>query len=276
MSQVKTSREDLANLGWPIQQVYNAANQQRGGTMEGLGDLSLNDGIAAEYQWWCYNATIGEPTRVGNSVDSVNETETVWSYDNSANLQPFTTTWTESWKSESSATLSITNRASLTLGQSITIPGVGGSEFSISISTEATSGETRLQTHELTNSWELTVGPGEKLSVERTQTTTTGRSQYNLAYGVNDAGLLGTKGRTWNGHYYWGMNVNWLLNYPRGIMTLEGYSRKNSYAHKIVRTPAPGREAGPLVPAVLAKPVQVTLLEDGTSTKLEYVVPGPK
>ena len=48
---VKTTREDLANLGWVIQDVYNAANAQRSGSMRGLGDVSLNDGIAAEYQW---------------------------------------------------------------------------------------------------------------------------------------------------------------------------------------------------------------------------------
>ena len=50
MPQVKTSWEDLANLGWPIQQVYEKANAARGGSMEGKGDLSLNNGVAAEYQ----------------------------------------------------------------------------------------------------------------------------------------------------------------------------------------------------------------------------------
>ena len=48
---VKTTWEDLSRLGWPIQQVYEKANAWRGGTMNGKGDLSLNDGIAAEYQY---------------------------------------------------------------------------------------------------------------------------------------------------------------------------------------------------------------------------------
>ena len=50
MSQRKTTWEDLARLGWPIYDVYKKANAARGGTMNGTGDISLNAGIAAEYQ----------------------------------------------------------------------------------------------------------------------------------------------------------------------------------------------------------------------------------
>ena len=50
MSSPKTSWEDLARLGWPIYDVYKKANAARGGTMNGTGDISLNAGIAAEYQ----------------------------------------------------------------------------------------------------------------------------------------------------------------------------------------------------------------------------------
>ena len=50
MSSPKTSWEDLARLGWPIYDVYKKANASRGGTMNGIGDIFLNSGIAAEYQ----------------------------------------------------------------------------------------------------------------------------------------------------------------------------------------------------------------------------------
>ena len=50
MSQPKTTWEDLARLGWPIYDVYKKANASRGGTMNGIGDIFLNSGIAAEYQ----------------------------------------------------------------------------------------------------------------------------------------------------------------------------------------------------------------------------------
>ena len=50
MSSPKTSWEDLARLGWPTYDVYKKANAAPGGTMNGTGDISLNAGIAAEYQ----------------------------------------------------------------------------------------------------------------------------------------------------------------------------------------------------------------------------------
>ncbi len=51
MPSAKTTWEDLSRLGWPRHDVYNKANAQRGGSMNGDGDLSLNDGIAAKYQY---------------------------------------------------------------------------------------------------------------------------------------------------------------------------------------------------------------------------------
>lgn len=50
MTTTKTSWEDLARLGWPINNVYQKANAYRDGTMEGLGDIALNTGFAADYQ----------------------------------------------------------------------------------------------------------------------------------------------------------------------------------------------------------------------------------
>nr|AAP38175.1 Zb protein [Hericium erinaceus] len=272
MPQVKTSWEDLANLGWPIQQVYEKANAARGGSMEGKGDLSLNNGVAAEYQWWCYNSTRGDPIPSGTIPDTIRTTETVWSYDNSQNLQPFTTSWTESWTESSSATLSITNHASLQLSQSITIPGVGGSSFEISISTESTDSKTKSKEHTLTNTWDLTVGPREIVSIERTETKTTGTTMYAVPYGTTDESMLGTKGKKWNDHYYWGMYVNPLLNYPTGRMELQGYSEKTSFTHKIARTGPDGKKT--TEPAPLT--VKMVKEENGEKSVVAHMVPGPE
>ena len=38
-----TTFQDLANLGWTKQDLYNALNAIRGGTMQGSGDVHLND-----------------------------------------------------------------------------------------------------------------------------------------------------------------------------------------------------------------------------------------
>ena len=49
MSGPKTTWEDLSNLGWFKQQVYDKLNSVRGGTMQGFGDMALNEGFATDY-----------------------------------------------------------------------------------------------------------------------------------------------------------------------------------------------------------------------------------
>ena len=49
MSGPRTKWEDLSNLGWFKQQVYDRLNSVRGGTMQGLGDIALNEGFATDF-----------------------------------------------------------------------------------------------------------------------------------------------------------------------------------------------------------------------------------
>ena len=137
MSQPKTTWEDLARLGWPIYDVYKKANASRGGTMNGIGDIFLNSGIAAEYQcvcyyftllphisrvlteihsclrWWSYNTTIGKPYVLGKTPKNISTEEVAWSYDNTHNNQEHNEEWTESWTNTNSATLTVTNSGAL-------------------------------------------------------------------------------------------------------------------------------------------------------------------
>ena len=46
----KTTWEDLANLGWLKQQVYDELNARRGYTMHGFGDLALNESFADSWE----------------------------------------------------------------------------------------------------------------------------------------------------------------------------------------------------------------------------------
>lgn len=194
MSGPKTTWEDLSNLGWFKQQVYNKLNAQRGGTMQGLGDMALNEGFATDYgyvtlhlrlkrqadallhtsSWYCYNVLHGDPRIGGQSADNINSSTIVWSYDNTQNSKPFgPTQWTESWTNSETADLSIsvhgmlrimfapmqtklTNPAGISLSQSITIPFVGGSTFSIDISTTSTKTETKSSSRQLSNTWDIT------------------------------------------------------------------------------------------------------------------------
>ena len=70
MSQPKTTWEDLARLGWPIYDVYKKANASRGGTMNGIGDIFLNSGIAAEYQCVYYFTLLPHISRVLTEIHS--------------------------------------------------------------------------------------------------------------------------------------------------------------------------------------------------------------
>ncbi|KIY46158.1 TEER-decreasing protein [Fistulina hepatica ATCC 64428] len=271
----KTTWEELSRLGWYKQQVYDRLNSLRGYTMHGFGDMALNESFANTYQWYSYNTTKGDPRSNGDIINSIQSNQTVWSYDNTGNLQPFESQWTEKWVETSTATLSVTTHAGIELKQSITIPGVGGSEFSISISTESTSSETKTNEHTLENTWKITVNPGEKVSIERTKTSTTGQTVYLVDYGVTNDSLIGTKGDKYNDHYYWGYGINYYLNSPSGTMRLSGHSTKDSYEFKIVRVKPDGKKVFEPLPQ---PPEKLKLLAASLATEKDKVtlVAGPE
>ncbi|KAL1760370.1 hypothetical protein FB107DRAFT_270083 [Schizophyllum commune] len=242
MSQPKTTWEDLARLGWPIYDVYKRANASRGGTMNGIGDIFLNSGIAAEYQWWSYNTTIGKPYVLGKTPKNISTEEVAWSYDNTHNNQEHNEEWTESWTNTNSATLTVTDSATIALSSSITIANVASSGFDISVSLESSSSETEERSYSLTRSWPMNVGPGEKLTLYRNITTVGEVVEYGQDFGIADGSLLGTKGDKYGDHYYWGRYVNTLCNNPRGRLELLGSSRNVTYAFRQVRETADGRK----------------------------------
>ena len=49
MVNVKTSWNDLSGFGWSKSRVYDAVNAARDGTMEGQGDMALNERFADDY-----------------------------------------------------------------------------------------------------------------------------------------------------------------------------------------------------------------------------------
>ncbi|KAI0767329.1 cytolysin [Fomes fomentarius] len=246
MAATKTSWEDLARLGWPINDVYNKANAKRGGTMHGLGDIFLNSGIAADYQWWSYNTTIGSPYVISRIPKQISREETAWSYDNRQNSKPFEDSWTESWSNSRSATLSITAGVSISLHSSITIFDVASSGYDISISVEASSSETKEQRYDLTHSWTLEVGAHEKLSLIRVITTSSEVAEYGQSFGLTSDSKVGTKGDKWQDHWYWYYNLNSLLGTPRGRLTLQGNSTAVTYSFKLVREGPNGTRMEPL------------------------------
>jgi len=276
MSGPKTSWEDLSNLGWFKQQVYNKLNSVRGGTMEGFGDMALNEGFATDYGWYSYNLLHGDPRVGGKSVDHIESSTIVWSYDNTQNSEPFgPTQWTETWTNSETASLSISTHAGVSLSQSITIPGVGDSSFSISISTDSNKTETKEASRQLSNTWDITVGAHEKVSIERVRTIRTGQAVYLQDYGLSDNSFIGTKGRKWNDHYYWGFRLNYYLNNPQGTIRLNGSSVDEGFTFKIIRVGPDGkRRAEPLPPP--KEEIKAFLAAKAGDSQFPSLIAGPE
>ncbi|KAJ7632039.1 hypothetical protein B0H17DRAFT_1217623 [Mycena rosella] len=204
MSGPKTTWADLANLGWSKQQAYDRFNAHRGGTMKGLGDIAMNEGFANDWGWHAYNGLAGSPRIAGQTVDNIESSSIVFTYDNTANLQEVRRVLdrdVDQYRSLSAisfarfAHAASVPKAGISLGQKIDIPGVGGSEFSIEISTDSTKEETRENSHTLSTTWPIIVMGGEHVSIERIRIVSTGQTIYHQDYGVMDNSLVATKGK---------------------------------------------------------------------------------
>ncbi|KIY61769.1 cytolysin [Cylindrobasidium torrendii FP15055 ss-10] len=251
MSGPKTTWEELASLGWYKQQVYDALQNRRGNTMDGFGDMALNERFANDYSWYSYNTTIGTPRLAGNSVDNINSEKEVWTYDNTENSEDYgPITRSETWTDSETASLSITNKASMKLESSVTIASVASTSLAIEISTEATKSESKTSSKENSQKFDITVRAGEKVIIYQEKVTTIGKSTYYLDFGLSSNSLIATKGEKYDGHYYWGFNLNGVLGSPKGTMTFTGNSTTTYFNYKVVRIKAP--ESAIMVSAVPA------------------------
>ncbi|KAH9918484.1 cytolysin [Fomitopsis serialis] len=240
MPRPKTTWEDLSTLGWFKQQVYETLNAQRGHTMRGADDLALNGGFAEKWGWYCYNDVKGG-VRYGEPVYSDSSKESVaWSYTNLTEA-PFVDTWTETWTEEQTTSVSITKHASITLNAGLNIKDVFNLGIDFSVSTESTEAKTDNKSYQLSHTWEISVGPGETVELLRDQVTTVGTQYFSADYGLADypGDMIGTDGKQYDGHYYWGYSANHYLNNPHGTMTLSGSLKKVQYNFKLQRV-APG------------------------------------
>ena len=124
-------------------------------------------------RWHSYNVIKGEPRKNGSPISPVQSSTVIFEYDNVKDDKPYKDTVKETWKEVSTATLSVTTKgmivslithsykldeleaASIELKQSIEIPEVGGSEFGISVSTEATDSESKQSEYTLSHEWDI-------------------------------------------------------------------------------------------------------------------------
>jgi len=237
MSGPKTTWDDLARFGHGKGDVTKRANTARNGT---LGEAHLNDSFVDHYGWNCYNAIKGSAYEVGSRPTSVTKSTTRHVWDNSANGNPQTESWTESVTEESSASLFTSSSASMTLSSSITVYGVASSSFSFTIGTETNTSKSDSRSKTVTRVFDIEVGPYETLQLVRTETTLGQISAYQVPYGLSPGSVLGTDGNLWNNHYHWGFDINGLLGNPTGYIALEGVSQEIDYTFKMIRTGGKG------------------------------------
>ncbi|KAJ7832579.1 hypothetical protein B0H13DRAFT_2370870 [Mycena leptocephala] len=166
----RTTWEDLANLGWSRQAVYNALNALRGRTVEGF---ALNLG------WFSHDVLVGQPPLANESAEHIQSSTIVWTRDNFQNLEDVAINWTETWTNSTSASLSVSNRAGVSLSQSISIMGVAASEFFI-----------RHFDRQLSATWAIVVRAGETVHLERIRTIRPGQATYHQDYNLSPNSLM--------------------------------------------------------------------------------------
>ncbi|KAJ7878239.1 hypothetical protein B0H13DRAFT_2346695 [Mycena leptocephala] len=174
-----TTWEDLANLGW--------SKQNRGRPPR----HALNEGFALNFGWLSHDVLVGQPRIASESADHIRSSTIVW---NSQNLEDVAINWTETWTNSTSASLSVSNRAGVSLSQSISIMGVAGSEFSFDISTESTSEETQQNIHQLSATWAIVVRAGKTVHLERIRTIRQRQATCHQNYGLSPNSLMATQG----------------------------------------------------------------------------------
>ncbi|THU82046.1 hypothetical protein K435DRAFT_808613 [Dendrothele bispora CBS 962.96] len=238
----RTTWNDLAHLGVSRHRAYITLNPLRGGTMQDLNDALVNDSYTDNFGWFCYNSILDSPTLVSNSLVPNTTSEVSWSYDNTNNNQSHSETWTEEWEERESATVSITQRSSITLESTINLYNVASTSLSFSIDTEDNSTKSSESIRRMTRSWTMNVGPGERLSLIRNITRSTGTATYTNRYGLHPShDIIGTKGRRWNNHFYWGYHAKDVFGPLTGSMRFEAHSTITSFTFTLDRVTADGR-----------------------------------
>ncbi|EJD39490.1 putative cytolysin, partial [Auricularia subglabra TFB-10046 SS5] len=187
-----------------------------------------------------HNSVIGDSYVISNRPQATTAEHTAWSYDNRGNDEPFEDSWSESWENKVSADLSVTSSRTIKLDQTITIANVASTGFSMSMSLEKSETQHKESIHTLSHRWEFKVKPHEKLTLIRVITHSTAVTDYGQAFGLAAGSKVGTDGKRWEGHYYYGMCLNNICNNPKGTVRLQGIGTSTSYEFKLVRESAKG------------------------------------
>jgi len=264
MSQPKTTYEDLAKLGHAKTDILRRCNELRGGTMQNESQLHVNDGLTDHYGWYSWNGITGPPTLLGVVPKNLGSTQVSHVWDNSANDQEQKDEWDETTTTSTTARLTTTNSASITLSASVTVLDVASSGFSITVGTEEQKENTSTRSEEKKNHFEINVGPHERLELHRMKTELGQQATYAVPFGLTTTATIGTEGGKYNDHYHWAYNLNSLLGNPTGNILLTGVASTTSHTFKMIRTRGSGRVVSTACLFISGNAVEIAINDSGS------------
>jgi len=235
--------------------------------MHSLDDVSLD-----KFGGNCTNALHGTWWASQPKINVVNSPAVVvWQSDNTTK-EAKKENVTQSWTVTLSAKLQIATKATIQLADTITIPNVAFSPFSLTIGTEDTEPVTAQKSLSFSGSWNVIIPPGVQIVLVKEEAIETVQQVYYQKYGLSTTSKIGTQGDEYNGSRNWAYDANHYLNKPEGKMSLEGYSETPVVTFKLMRA------INNKTTEEILKPSEAvhTGPNNSAPTKIVYAVPGPQ
>ena len=202
-----TTWDDMIACNMPIAEVRDAYKKDFG---ENPDQVHLNDDFCKQYGWLSYNI-VGEITIRYDSTPTRKSQISAERMLENTTSQLYTTDIELSTTMANSATTTVTNASSVSVGSSITIGSKAlgiGAEFSqdFTFSNEVGSSSTQSTEVSVSDKVTVTVPPGAKLRVFLEVTWIEENKEWVMPVMIDPYGKTGAKfKRKVQGHYHWGM-----------------------------------------------------------------------
>ncbi|KAJ3573930.1 hypothetical protein NP233_g2105 [Leucocoprinus birnbaumii] len=224
MEHSKTTWDDIEKLGWTKRQVFAKANQERGETMENPdSDIELN-GNKISADWVSYNALLGRPILLRTMGPRQGKTITVMkTFNNLEKDEPlFSSPWSMSWTEKILVEITMTRSPSIGLKGNIEINDVASTGLGISFPVDKQGPHRREQSCSRHHWWPVRVPPRRKVTIIMTVTNRVNKESYAHDFGLlKNSSMVATQGKPFDGHQRWGLDMNWLLDSPKGKLEFD-------------------------------------------------------
>jgi len=231
-TRVETTFDDLKALGYDKDKILPLCQNLRNKTIKDASGLHLNDDWAKKLGWHCYNVILTQPT-LGASISSKQDSTSklVAQYDNTNGGNYLQNTWKGGATDLEMVSLAITTPAVIRLDSPITIYNLVSSGYTVTVGSETTQPETTGVITQRQLTVDVQVSPGETVDVYLETEDVEDTGTYDVVYGLNTYGVIGTDGDMYKNRKEWAYNLNTLLTNPKGTLTLTGI--RKTIVHKI-------------------------------------------